>query len=120
MAVRQKAVATLMRALRKETSKPHNQQRLPSLRRAFSLYDQVNLIDNVPEDKAVPGIRDYYHWVLRTLLNDLWSSWMEKFRLCGSMGSVLHYLGSVEFGEEECGSHVSSATEISPDWNPWI
>ncbi|KAH7849636.1 hypothetical protein Vadar_020773 [Vaccinium darrowii] len=51
MAVRQKAVATLMRALRKETSKPHNQQRLPSLRRAFSLYDQVNLIDNVPEDQ---------------------------------------------------------------------
>lgn len=26
-------------------------QRLPSLRRAFSLYDQINLIDKVPEDQ---------------------------------------------------------------------
>ncbi|CAI9291613.1 uncharacterized protein LOC111891436 [Lactuca sativa] len=52
MAVRQKAVATLptlMRALRKES--PSLPQRLPSLRRAFSLYDQINLIDNVPEDQ---------------------------------------------------------------------
>ncbi|XP_071693517.1 uncharacterized protein [Rutidosis leptorrhynchoides] len=52
MAIRQKAVATLptlMRALRKES--PSLPQRLPSLRRAFSLYDQVNLIDNVPEDQ---------------------------------------------------------------------
>ncbi|CAH9147894.1 unnamed protein product [Cuscuta epithymum] len=57
MAVRQKAVAalpTLMRALRKEFPKHHNShpsQPLPSLRRAFSLYDQINLIDNVPEDQ---------------------------------------------------------------------
>ncbi|KAL3833006.1 hypothetical protein ACJIZ3_007742 [Penstemon smallii] len=51
MAVRQKAVAalpTLMRALRKEAPKT---AALPSLRRAFSLYDQINLIDNVPEDQ---------------------------------------------------------------------
>ncbi|CAH9095646.1 unnamed protein product [Cuscuta europaea] len=57
MAVRQKAVAalpTLMRALRKEFPKHNNShpiQPLPSLRRAFSLYDQINLIDNVPEDQ---------------------------------------------------------------------
>ncbi|XP_027106668.1 uncharacterized protein [Coffea arabica] len=70
MVVRQRVVATLptlMRALRKEESclKPNNNmgigigmiaaaqqhQRLPSLRRAFSLYDQINLIDNVPEDQ---------------------------------------------------------------------
>ncbi|KAJ7961830.1 NADH dehydrogenase [ubiquinone] 1 alpha subcomplex assembly factor 3 [Quillaja saponaria] len=53
MAVRQRAVAALpnlIRNLRKETPKPHNQA-LPSLRRAFSLYDQINLIDNVPEDQ---------------------------------------------------------------------
>uniref|UniRef100_A0A5B7BW90 NADH dehydrogenase [ubiquinone] 1 alpha subcomplex assembly factor 3 n=1 Tax=Davidia involucrata TaxID=16924 RepID=A0A5B7BW90_DAVIN len=53
MAVRQKAVATLptlMRALRKESPKPTNQP-LPSLRRAFSLYDQINLINNVPDDQ---------------------------------------------------------------------
>ncbi|KAL2478065.1 hypothetical protein Fot_47291 [Forsythia ovata] len=53
MAVRQRAVATLptlMRALRKETTSKQNQP-LPSLRRAFSLYDQINLIDNVPEDQ---------------------------------------------------------------------
>ncbi|CAL5331205.1 unnamed protein product [Camellia sinensis] len=60
MAVRQRAVATLptlMRVLRKGTPNPNpnpklpNQQPLPSLRRAFSLYDQINLIDNVPEDQ---------------------------------------------------------------------
>lgn len=56
MAVREKALATLptlMRALRKECSaKQQTPNRpLPSLRRAFSLYDQINLIDNVPEDQ---------------------------------------------------------------------
>lgn len=63
MAVRQKVAATLptlMRALRKDSSplKPmgmgpvqQHQLRLPSLRRGFSLYDQINLIDNVPEDQ---------------------------------------------------------------------
>ncbi|XAR63317.1 hypothetical protein NMG60_11023214 [Bertholletia excelsa] len=54
MAVRQKAVATLptlMRAMGKGTPKSSNHQLLPSLRRAFSLYDQINLIDNVPEDQ---------------------------------------------------------------------
>lgn len=57
MAVRQKAVATLpalMRAMRKGTPNPNHMplnQPLPSLRRAFSLYDQINLIDNVPEDQ---------------------------------------------------------------------
>lgn len=55
MAVREKAMATLptlMRAMRKRTPNhmPSNQP-LPSLRRAFSLYDQINLIDNVPEDQ---------------------------------------------------------------------
>lgn len=54
MAVRQRAAATLpslLRSLRKERLlKPPNQA-LPSLRRAFSLYDQINLIDNVPDDQ---------------------------------------------------------------------
>lgn len=53
MAVRQKAMATLpklIRAMRNESPKHHNLV-LPSLRRAFSLYDQINLIDNVPEDQ---------------------------------------------------------------------
>lgn len=51
MAVRQRAAAlpTLMRALRKE-AQPRNQA-LPSLRRAFSLYDQINLITEAPEDQ---------------------------------------------------------------------
>ncbi|KAL8542565.1 hypothetical protein ACS0TY_003441 [Phlomoides rotata] len=53
MPVRQRAVAalpTLMRALRKEAPpKPH--PALPSLRRAFSLYDQINIITDVPEDQ---------------------------------------------------------------------
>ncbi|XP_077235258.1 NADH dehydrogenase ubiquinone 1 alpha subcomplex assembly factor-like protein (DUF498/DUF598) [Tasmannia lanceolata] len=40
----------LIRNLRKESPKPSNQT-LPSLRRAFSLYDQINLIDSVPEDQ---------------------------------------------------------------------
>ncbi|PSS24569.1 NADH dehydrogenase [ubiquinone] 1 alpha subcomplex assembly factor like [Actinidia chinensis var. chinensis] len=54
MAARQRVVATLptlIRALRKESPKPPNQRSLPSLRRAFSLYDQINLINNVPEDQ---------------------------------------------------------------------
>ncbi|KAH6767560.1 NADH dehydrogenase ubiquinone 1 alpha subcomplex assembly factor-like protein [Perilla frutescens var. hirtella] len=52
MAVRQRAAAlpTLMRALRKEAP-PRHHTVLPSLRRAFSLYDQINIIDNVPEDQ---------------------------------------------------------------------
>ncbi|KAF8053818.1 hypothetical protein N665_1372s0006 [Sinapis alba] len=54
MAVRQKAIATLpklIRAMRKEAPKQQENLVLPSLRRAFSLYDQINLIDNVPEDQ---------------------------------------------------------------------
>ncbi|KAH9733620.1 NADH dehydrogenase 1 alpha subcomplex assembly factor 3 [Citrus sinensis] len=54
MAVRQRAVTTLpnlMRSLRKGSPKAAPNQPLPSLRRAFSLYDQINLIDNVPEDQ---------------------------------------------------------------------
>ncbi|KAL5560712.1 hypothetical protein UlMin_036923 [Ulmus minor] len=56
MAVRERAVATLPKligSLRKQLPKPKapHQQLLPSLRRAFSLYDQINLIDNVPEDQ---------------------------------------------------------------------
>ncbi|KAH6755080.1 NADH dehydrogenase ubiquinone 1 alpha subcomplex assembly factor-like protein [Perilla frutescens var. hirtella] len=52
MAVRQRAAAlpTLMRALRKEAP-PRHHTVLPSLRRAFSLYDQINIIDSVPEDQ---------------------------------------------------------------------
>ncbi|GKU92260.1 hypothetical protein SLEP1_g6009 [Rubroshorea leprosula] len=46
----------LIRTLQKESPsttllKPNRSQALPSLRRAFSLYDQINLIDNVPEDQ---------------------------------------------------------------------
>ncbi|KAG6748857.1 hypothetical protein POTOM_048794 [Populus tomentosa] len=52
--VRQRAMTTtlpkLIQSLRKECPKPRIKQ-LPSLRRAFSLYDQINLIDNVPEDQ---------------------------------------------------------------------
>ncbi|KAL6498722.1 hypothetical protein OROGR_028269 [Orobanche gracilis] len=44
------ALPTLMRALKKEAL-PRHHMALPSLRRAFSLYDQINLIDNVPEDQ---------------------------------------------------------------------
>ncbi len=56
MAVRQRAVGTLpnlIRSLRMESPNPKltNPVVLPSLRRAFSLYDQINLIDNVPEDQ---------------------------------------------------------------------
>ncbi|KAJ0989970.1 hypothetical protein J5N97_008326 [Dioscorea zingiberensis] len=40
----------LVKTLQNETPKLSNQA-LPSLRRAFSLYDQINLIDNVPEDQ---------------------------------------------------------------------
>ncbi|KAG6750225.1 hypothetical protein POTOM_047319 [Populus tomentosa] len=52
--VRQRAITTtlpkLIQSLRKECPKPRIKQ-LPSLRRAFSLYDQINIIDNVPEDQ---------------------------------------------------------------------
>ncbi|KAJ4727346.1 NADH dehydrogenase [ubiquinone] 1 alpha subcomplex assembly factor 3-like [Melia azedarach] len=54
MAVRQRAVTTLpnlIRSLRNDSPKAIPNQPLPSLRRAFSLYDQINLIDNVPEDQ---------------------------------------------------------------------
>ncbi|XVE99931.1 hypothetical protein REPUB_Repub03eG0242800 [Reevesia pubescens] len=56
MAVRGRAVETLpklIRSLRKDSlcSTRSKAQALPSLRRAFSLYDQINLIDNVPEDQ---------------------------------------------------------------------
>lgn len=53
MAVRHSAVAklpNLIRTLRKDSPKPLNHA-LPSLRRTFSLYDQINLIDNLPEDQ---------------------------------------------------------------------
>uniref|UniRef100_A0A822XVL5 NADH dehydrogenase [ubiquinone] 1 alpha subcomplex assembly factor 3-like n=1 Tax=Nelumbo nucifera TaxID=4432 RepID=A0A822XVL5_NELNU len=45
-----RTLPSLLRTLSKSTIKPANQP-LPSLRRAFSLYDQINLIDNVPEDQ---------------------------------------------------------------------
>ncbi|XP_054784604.1 uncharacterized protein LOC129291337 [Prosopis cineraria] len=53
MAVRHSAVThlpNLIRTLRKGSPKPLNHA-LPSLRRTFSLYDQINLINNVPEDQ---------------------------------------------------------------------
>ncbi|KAF5732817.1 hypothetical protein HS088_TW17G00350 [Tripterygium wilfordii] len=57
MAVRQRAVTTLpklIQSLRKERPKPiYNNHALPSLRRAFSLYDQINLIDKVPDDQLL-------------------------------------------------------------------
>ncbi|KAL6219573.1 hypothetical protein ACLB2K_006779 [Fragaria x ananassa] len=46
------ALPNLIRSLRNEAHpKTRAQQSLPSLRRAFSLYDQINLIDNVPDDQ---------------------------------------------------------------------
>ncbi|CAA0820688.1 Protein of unknown function (DUF498/DUF598 [Striga hermonthica] len=53
MAVRLRALAavpTLVRVLKKEAP-PRHHTALPSLRRAFSIYDQINLIDNVPKDQ---------------------------------------------------------------------
>uniref|UniRef100_A0A8R7NZL9 NADH dehydrogenase [ubiquinone] 1 alpha subcomplex assembly factor 3 n=1 Tax=Triticum urartu TaxID=4572 RepID=A0A8R7NZL9_TRIUA len=50
----QKALATLVRSLRSDSISNSNAPRLrhlPSLRRTFSLYDQINLIDTVPEDQ---------------------------------------------------------------------
>ncbi|MQL72055.1 hypothetical protein Taro_004382, partial [Colocasia esculenta] len=42
----------LVRSLGRPTPAAHSpNQALPSLRRAFSLYDQINLMDNVPEDQ---------------------------------------------------------------------
>ncbi|GAB4850755.1 hypothetical protein Ancab_030055 [Ancistrocladus abbreviatus] len=60
MALRHKAVKTLpalLRSLKKDGAKLQTPQ-LPSLRRAFSLYDQINLIDNVPEDQL--RFQEYY------------------------------------------------------------
>ncbi|XP_010052711.2 uncharacterized protein LOC104441313 [Eucalyptus grandis] len=52
MAVRQR-LPDLIRSLKRELNppRPSSQLLLPSLRRAFSLYDQINLIDNVPDDQ---------------------------------------------------------------------
>ncbi|XP_020672487.1 uncharacterized protein LOC110092322 isoform X2 [Dendrobium catenatum] len=50
---RQRAASLLpyiVKTLRKESLNPANQT-LPSLRRMFSLYDQINIIDSVPEDQ---------------------------------------------------------------------
>ncbi|KAJ0037753.1 hypothetical protein Pint_23365 [Pistacia integerrima] len=54
MTMRHRAVATLLnmlKSLRKGFPKASPNQQLPSLRPAFSLYDQINLIDNVPKDQ---------------------------------------------------------------------
>ncbi|CAO2842152.1 unnamed protein product [Amaranthus hypochondriacus] len=56
MALRQmiagETLPSLLKGLTKDLSKPSlARQPLPSLRRTFSLYDQINLIDNVPEDQ---------------------------------------------------------------------
>ncbi|XP_021680263.2 uncharacterized protein LOC110664743 [Hevea brasiliensis] len=51
--IRQRMVTTLpklIQSLRKPAIEERSQA-LPSLRRAFSLYDQINLIDNVPQDQ---------------------------------------------------------------------
>lgn len=51
MAVRQR-LPELIRALKSAPARPiANNHLLPSLRRAFSLYDQINLIDKVPDDQ---------------------------------------------------------------------
>uniref|UniRef100_A0ACD5U4P5 Uncharacterized protein n=1 Tax=Avena sativa TaxID=4498 RepID=A0ACD5U4P5_AVESA len=50
----QKTLATLVKSLRSGPISNCNAPRLrhlPSLRRTFSLYDQINLIDSVPEDQ---------------------------------------------------------------------
>ncbi|XP_021768917.1 NADH dehydrogenase [ubiquinone] 1 alpha subcomplex assembly factor 3-like [Chenopodium quinoa] len=52
LAVGGKTLPSLLNVLRKDISKPHRVTvPLPSLRRTFSLYDQINLIDNIPEDQ---------------------------------------------------------------------
>ncbi|XP_062206100.1 uncharacterized protein LOC133907973, partial [Phragmites australis] len=46
------AAAALLKSLRSEAvSSGPRLRHLPSLRRTFSLYDQINLIDSVPEDQ---------------------------------------------------------------------
>uniref|UniRef100_K4AH22 Uncharacterized protein n=1 Tax=Setaria italica TaxID=4555 RepID=K4AH22_SETIT len=46
------ALPQLVKSLRSEpVSDGARLRRLPSLRRTFSLYDQINLIDSVPEDQ---------------------------------------------------------------------
>lgn len=51
MAVRQR-LPEVIRALKSAPARPVAiNHLLPSLRRAFSLYDQINLIDNVPDDQ---------------------------------------------------------------------
>ncbi|XP_048141422.1 NADH dehydrogenase [ubiquinone] 1 alpha subcomplex assembly factor 3-like isoform X3 [Rhodamnia argentea] len=50
MAVRQR-LPDLIRSLKRELNPRPSNRLLPSLRRAFSLYDQINIIDNVPEDQ---------------------------------------------------------------------
>ncbi|GAB2228031.1 hypothetical protein Droror1_Dr00009860 [Drosera rotundifolia] len=55
MALRQKVRGTLpilLRSLKRDNRKPPSLQ-LPSLRRAFSLYDQINLIDKVPDEQLI-------------------------------------------------------------------
>uniref|UniRef100_A0A0D9ZA40 Uncharacterized protein n=1 Tax=Oryza glumipatula TaxID=40148 RepID=A0A0D9ZA40_9ORYZ len=51
----QKAVAALPHLVKSLRSEPVSNaprlRHLPSLRRTFSLYDQINLIDSVPEDQ---------------------------------------------------------------------
>ncbi|XP_057980426.1 uncharacterized protein LOC131166135 [Malania oleifera] len=48
-----RALPSLIRSLRKEAPQSFKSPNhpLPSLRRAFSLYDQINLINNVPDDQ---------------------------------------------------------------------
>ncbi|XP_065853753.1 uncharacterized protein [Euphorbia lathyris] len=50
---RQRAVSTLPKLIQSLRKAPVEGRvaALPSLRRAFSLYDQINLIDNVPQDQ---------------------------------------------------------------------
>ncbi|KAJ9188590.1 hypothetical protein P3X46_003932 [Hevea brasiliensis] len=50
--IRQRVVAALPKLIQ-SLRKPAIERRsaLPSLRRAFSLYDQINLIDNAPQDQ---------------------------------------------------------------------
>ncbi|XP_057450821.1 uncharacterized protein LOC130742738 [Lotus japonicus] len=51
MSIKQR-LPNLIRTLRNEQPlKPQQNHALPSLRRAFSLYDQINVIDKLPDDQ---------------------------------------------------------------------
>ncbi|CAL4915682.1 unnamed protein product [Urochloa decumbens] len=57
------ALPQLVKSLRSEpVSGGARLRHLPSLRRTFSLYDQINLIDSVPEDQLRFQSQNMYKW----------------------------------------------------------